>query len=277
MSAQHFRLHPHESLFENIIAVSRPDTSKRYVAKLYHNHQRLLLHNEISILLSLRPCPGVVTMHAAVAYEKQTALILERMDGDVFNLIDDPLYNLQLGLDIFLQTCQALQYCHDHGIAHLDIKPENILYRASPEYPSGYQIKLSDFSSSAQHISRASGFYGTLVYGAPEAVYHLFKKTAITYDVKKADMWSLGILLHVLLTATWPFDQNNPSSIAERILCSQVQVSAHLCPTHKQVITALLAPNPSDRPSLQWVLACLETKPRPARRIIDRLSKCVNQ
>jgi len=250
-----FRLHHHEQLFANVLPVSRLDTTRQFVGKLYGVDQACYLDNELSILLALRQCPGIVSMHGIVRQDCQTALILERMDGDVLDLLDLPSFTAKQGRDIFIQTCKALQFCHQHEVAHLDIKPENLLYRTSKNTPSGYEIKLTDFGSSAFHRPRVSGFYGTMYYGAPEAVSHLRNQSKRSYDAKKADLWSLGILLHVLLTFTWPFDQNNCADVAEQILAHQVCINPSVPRRYRRIIGALLSPNPCDRPSIDWVLS----------------------
>ena len=100
-------------------------------------------------------------MHGVVHHERKGVLILERMDGDVLDLLEEPSFDMDLALDIFLQTCEAVQFCHQNQVAHLDIKPENLLYRTTPD---GITVKLTDFGSSVRKVSEVAGFFGTLYY-----------------------------------------------------------------------------------------------------------------
>lgn len=89
-------------------------------------------------------------------------------------------------------------YLHSYGIAHRDIKLENILLvEDSDDSP----IKLVDFGLSKMlgPSETASDPYGTLAYVAPEV---LMQKP---YRFK-GDVWSLGIIIYVMLSGMLPFD-----------------------------------------------------------------------
>lgn len=83
----------------------------------------------------------------------------------------------------------AIKYCHDKGIAHCDIKPENFLLKNDSITSD---VKLIDFGQSnkdgKQKMTRE---VGTLLYVSPEVL-----KGDYTLDT---DMWSVGCLLYVLL------------------------------------------------------------------------------
>ncbi|XP_072529534.1 testis-specific serine/threonine-protein kinase 6-like [Salminus brasiliensis] len=94
----------------------------------------------------------------------------------------------------FSQLVSAVAYLHQLNIVHRDLKCENVLLTADG------QVKLTDFGLvrfSTTDLSRT--FWCTPRYAAPEV---LLKKP---YDPKKADVWSLGVILYVMVTGTLPF------------------------------------------------------------------------
>ena len=100
------------------------------------------------------------------------------------------------------QVLAALSYMHENGIAHRDIKPENILFE-TPEDDSA--VKVIDFGLSRKHCAGReppmSTVVGTPYYIAPEV---LRKK----YD-KSCDLWSVGVIAHILLCGYPPFNGTN--------------------------------------------------------------------
>jgi serine/threonine protein kinase len=96
-------------------------------------------------------------------------------------------------LAICPQVIAALKACHAQKLAHLDIKPGNILI---DKYG---RAKLTDFGIS--QISRNGvswQFQGTLAFTAPEILHRL------PYDPFKADVWSLGVTFYRLATGEFP-------------------------------------------------------------------------
>ena len=111
-----------------------------------------------------------------------------------------------LGEDIakfyFVQIWHAVAYVHSFGIAHMDIKLDNILL---DEF---FNAKLADFGVSVD-VSATGGFadwfWGTAGYMAPE-VAHLLPTE--TYDAYKADVFSLGMWLYVMLFGEFPINKS---------------------------------------------------------------------
>mmetsp|Transcript_3136 Transcript_3136/g.2704 ORF Transcript_3136/g.2704 Transcript_3136/m.2704 type:complete len:223 (+) Transcript_3136:418-1086(+) len=97
---------------------------------------------------------------------------------------------------IFHQILNGVEYLHSVGVAHLDLKPENILLS------KGYSLKITDFDSSV-HTRNASnvGTVGTRNYRAPEIRHSRCK------DPRKADIYSLGIILFLLKSGTFPYSE----------------------------------------------------------------------
>ena len=121
---------------------------------------------------------------------------------------------------IFQQMIEAVNYLHELSICHRDIKLENFLVFGSDiESP---HIVLSDFGFSIelQEDEQLEEFCGTPEYMAPE-IYNFDG-----YD-EKVDIYSLGISLYKLLTATLPFTlpKNFPPQQMSQILQGEIDLS----------------------------------------------------
>ena len=97
---------------------------------------------------------------------------------------------------LFHSICVGAYNMHQVHLAHLDIKPENILLNAD-----GLPV-VCDFGASVEYKSgkKYRGRRGTPGYTCPEMAFEQ------PFSPEAADVWSLGILLHVMLTGFFPYD-----------------------------------------------------------------------
>ncbi|CAG8434475.1 7364_t:CDS:2 [Scutellospora calospora] len=129
-------------------------------------------------------------------------LVLEYVPGgELFDYVND--YYEKITEDevkhIFLQLVNIIIYLHESNIVHRDLKLENILLDSTKK-----RIKLTDFGL-ARFIKPNSPLLttrcGSEEYAAPELI------SAPSYDGRKTDTWSLGIILYALLVGYLPFNQ----------------------------------------------------------------------
>ena len=106
------------------------------------------------------------------------------------------------------QILKALKHCHICKIAHLDLKPQNIVIDRD------LNVKLIDFSISIDYSKINSKtiklpFRGTNFYIAPEV--HSSKSINVK-DLNKVDLYSLGVILYNLAFGSYPFGLNREDS-----------------------------------------------------------------
>lgn len=99
----------------------------------------------------------------------------------------------------FRQMVEAVADMHQKGIAHCDLKPENVLF----EGPTSEHLKLIDFgfakSIENNNCLASSPIAGTLGYSAPEVF------EGRSYALESSDLWSLGVILYTMLCGQAPF------------------------------------------------------------------------
>ena len=120
--------------------------------------------------------------------------VLEEQDGQ-------PL-PVEEALRITEQVCDALLYCHEHGVYHRDIKPENIMLEAD------HNVKIIDFGIALLEGARRvtwrglSGTVGTPDYMSPEQLRG-------ERGTAGSDIYAVGIILYEMLCGRTPFDGEN--------------------------------------------------------------------
>jgi serine/threonine protein kinase len=168
------------------------------------------IKREISILWTLRH-ERIAQLHDVVDMTSKTILVLEFMAGG--HLQDFIVARRRssggiapdIARHIFIHVVEGLQFVHSKCIVHRDLKPENILLSSSSEAVLP-DAKLSDFGLSKQIMdgyTHAETACGTPQYWAPEVVKHTVHGGG-KYDFR-ADLWSLGMVLYVMLMGHVPF------------------------------------------------------------------------
>ena len=110
-------------------------------------------------------------------------------------------------LDPLLQVTLAIDYIHNQGIVHRDVKPSDILVRPATRRDGlpGFEVKLMDFGLAKYYgmkssLSAEAGFVGTVAYCAPEQL----NNDELDH---RADLYCLGLVSYELLSGRYPFPQ----------------------------------------------------------------------
>ncbi|CAE8705694.1 unnamed protein product, partial [Polarella glacialis] len=233
-------------------AVAMKAISKTHIS----DHQ--MLQNEIQIHKATDH-PNILRLLEIFEDETQLMLVCELCGaGDLWKLLisnQDEFAGSQLceedAMQIFKQILNSVVYLHSRGIVHRDLKPGNFLCQKVPE-PTGSSsktesrvgiIKLADFGvSSYCHVKhRLTRRVGTDGFMAPEVARNQ------PYD-EKADCFSCGCILHMLLTGHPPKQREDGSYTISKIRLNFVS------PEARSLVQQLMAPLPEDRPSAEQAL-----------------------
>ncbi|XP_076360399.1 serine/threonine-protein kinase D1-like isoform X2 [Tachypleus tridentatus] len=163
--------------------------------------QEAHLKNEVIILQNINH-PGVVTLEKMVETPARIFVIMEKLKGDMLEMIlssGERRLSERITKFIVYQILIALKHLHFKNIVHCDLKPENVLLSSDSDFP---QVKLCDFGF-ARIIGERSfrrSLVGTPAYLAPEVVRNKGYNRSL-------DMWSVGVILYVSLSGTFPFNE----------------------------------------------------------------------
>ncbi|KAH6556488.1 hypothetical protein KP509_1Z175300 [Ceratopteris richardii] len=142
---------------------------------------------EINMLERLRGHPNIITYHGHFEDKGQLHIVMDLEGNDLCSHLREtgPCPEKEAAR-ILKAVVSAIAFCHERGVMHRDIKPDNILL---PSRKSGYEnVKLADFVTSADFSDRRRfrDVEGTIYYVAPEVL------PGTGYD-EKVDIWGLGI------------------------------------------------------------------------------------
>ncbi|KAG3267289.1 hypothetical protein H1C71_034733, partial [Ictidomys tridecemlineatus] len=145
---------------------------------------------------------------------------------------------------VFREMVHVVHYCHEKGVAHLDLKPENFVLD-----DKGH-MKLIDFGLSMSFTpgQKLSGFRGTLLYSAPEMVQ------GKRFEGPPADVWSLGVSLYFMLSGSRPFKMSTTEGLKKRILEANYSIPQHVSEEASDLIQQILTLDPKQRPTLEQIL-----------------------
>ena len=131
--------------------------------------------------------------------------------------------------ELLITVAGAVQFAHERGVLHRDLKPGNILFDAEGKaYVSDFGMaKLLDDSSD---ITRSAALLGTPHYLAPEVAAHTSAATMAS------DVWSLGVVLYELLAQAKPFDAPSIPALLREISEKEPAPLANTVPVDLRVI-----------------------------------------
>ncbi|KAL1832442.1 hypothetical protein DCAR_0102447 [Daucus carota subsp. sativus] len=208
-----------------------------------------LLVREVAAMRKLNDHPNILNLHEVMATKSKIYLVMELAEGgELFAQISRRgKMNESVARRYFQQLISALRFCHANGVAHRDLKPQNLLLDKQGT------LKVSDFGLSALPDQAKNGLLytacGTPAYTAPEVV----RRSG--YDGAKADAFSCGVILFVFLSGFLPFDDANLGNMYKRIYKREVVFPNWISKGARNVIYKLLDPNPNTRMTMEGVMS----------------------
>ncbi|KAG0341772.1 serine/threonine protein kinase psk1 [Podila horticola] len=195
--------------------------------------------SERKILEAIRH-PFIVKLHYAFQTDHRLYLILEYASGgELFtHLAAERMFSEENTAFYAAQLVLALEHLHSLGIIYRDLKPENIMLNAHGD------VVLTDFGLSKVPLAsegRTNTVCGTIEYMAPEVL-----SERVHYD-RSVDWWSLGIVIHDMLTGSPPFVANNRKKTMDAIMNKKLNLPYYLSSDAKDLLGKLLKRTPSAR------------------------------
>jgi len=167
----------------------------------------------------------VVTIHDFGIADGLYYLIMEYVDGtNLRQMIRSDELTPESALVMVPQICDALQFAHDQGIVHRDVKPENILIdrQGNVKIADFGLAKLLDRKTGGHTLTKTGQVVGTPQYMAPEQL-----EQPLNVD-HRADIYSLGVVFYEMLTGELPLGRfERPSkSVSVDVRLDQVVLRA---------------------------------------------------
>lgn len=193
--------------------------------------------------------PSLLDNHLSISQKIRPPEISRRPSHDLFECIEQSenkrLTEAQARY-VFAQVVDAVHYLDAHGIAHRDIKDENLVI------DHNLKIKLIDFGSAtavnpAETRPYYKMFYGTAAYASSEI---LLKKD---YQAAPAEIWTLGVLLSYLLAGISPFPTVR-DAVDGKIFLSE-KVAGKISDDAMDLMRRCLDPNPDTRMTISEIKA----------------------
>jgi len=193
----------------------RSNRDKTYAVKCV-NRKKLTEEDEAALLDEVSILTEMKHLHIIRLYDffKESStyyLVMEEMDGgELFDrIVAKAYYNEKEARDTCKILISAVGYMHKNNVAHRDLKPENLLLVSKND---DSQVKIADFgfAKKVYEENTLSTQCGTPGYVAPEIL------EGLKYD-QRADMWSVGVILYILLGGYPPFIENTQRELFRKI------------------------------------------------------------
>ncbi|XP_075881948.1 calcium/calmodulin-dependent protein kinase (CaM kinase) II beta 1 isoform X3 [Nelusetta ayraudi] len=232
-------------------------TGQEYAAKIINtkklsarDHQKLEREARICRLLKH---PNIVRLHDSISEEGFHYLLFDLVTGgELFeDIVAREYYSEADASHCIQQILEAVLHCHQMGVVHRDMKPENLLLASKCKNAA---VKLADFGLAIEVQGDQQawfGFAGTPGYLSPEVL----RKEAYG---KPVDIWACGVILYILLVGYPPFWDEDQHKLYQQIKAGAYDFPSPewdtVTPEAKNLINQMLTINPAKRITAQEAL-----------------------
>ena len=196
--------------------------------------------DEVKTMMMMQS-PHICNLYQYYYFDNYVYLLLEYCPHSLIEVLGQyETVPLDIALKYIYQIMLGIEICHDHNIAHSDIKPANVLIGAYG------RAKLCDFGLASQIDPHGSHtFQGSLCFMAPEIL------KGIPYDAKKADIWALGVTCYFIVTKQYPFNPRMSTDMLTNMISQGLYDESKIENLGlRQLITKCLKINPQERPNI---------------------------
>ena len=258
-----------------------------------------LIQNEAEHLQKLHH-PGVVKIHPMIPWddpnktvyaakaidhpEQPWYLVMEYLPykslADYMSKITRE-FPVQWRLELFYQLLIMVDYIHHKGVAHCDLKPDNIFLRYEPRKDEIPSLVLIDFGTSSKADYLTTEASASLPYASPEALALMYGKGIFDRSQMRIypdlmDVWSLGIILFELMTGEKIIpDRNDKKDTITNIMHSDLRAISEVTPNLPDVERLdryqqiMLQKDPNRRPPVHDLIEALDHRIAPPPRIVS--------
>jgi len=189
--------------------------------------------------------PNIVVIHDVGEQDGNYYIVMEYLEGRTLNQLieqEGPL-SPQRAAHIIDQVAAALDYAHQQGVVHRDVKPANIFVGKDD------RVTLTDFgiakaATDAEQLTRTGMLMGTPEYMAPE------QAEGSNVD-HRTDLYSLGIVLYQMLVGRVPFRGTTPHATLHAVIYEPPpaphQINLAVSPAVEAVVLKAIAKQPNQR------------------------------
>ena len=145
------------------------------------------------------------------------------------------------------QFLETIEYMHNQGIVHRDLKAENIMI------DDQMNIKILDFGfASYQNNDELTSYLGTPAYMAPEI------RKGLEYKGSEVDIFALGVVMFIVVRGLFPFTEARENNYWWKLLksgqietyFSKIDKDNKLSPQFRDLIISMIAEEGSNRPTI---------------------------
>ncbi|KAF0274836.1 hypothetical protein FOG51_00014 [Hanseniaspora uvarum] len=199
--------------------------------------------------------PNIVRLEEVIRNDTHIGIVLEYASGGEFYKYIQEKKRLKENEScrLFAQLVSGVHYMHSKGMAHRDLKLENLLLDRFENLIITDFGFVNEFHPGKHELMKTS--CGSPCYAAPELVV-----SSRPYQAKKADLWSCGIILFAILAGylPWDDDASNPdgddiAKLYMHITQTPLKFPDYIAPIPRDLLRRILVSNPKHRLSMEQV------------------------
>jgi serine/threonine protein kinase len=193
--------------------------------------------------------PHIVEIYDAVVEPDHSYLVMEYVPGTTLEAHSGVTSLLPLNkvVEIVFKCIRALEYAHQHGVIHRDIKPGNLMLS------DGGELKVGDFGASFQ---QRHGHESTQITGIGSPAYMSPEQIRLEDLTQQTDIYSLGVVMYRLITGRLPYEASTQAALAYAILntppLAPSTLRPDLPPLLDEIVTKAMRKDPVER-YLSWL------------------------
>ncbi|KAK2947614.1 putative Cyclin-dependent kinase 2 [Blattamonas nauphoetae] len=239
-----------EGAFGRVLEIKELSTGQSYALKLIPRlteADQKRAEREASLLERFRHA-RIVGLHESVVMETYHGIVMDLGVRNLKDLMTDfesrnELIPLEVAVMICIDIAEGLSVMHNHptnAMAHGDLKPENVLLS---EDNRAMLCDLGAADASGVNATRSASEMGTYEYNSPERL-----DDEKTKGTPASDIWSLGVMLHRMVTGKPLFGGGSLSKIVQAIMdFDESKLPTSIPEDIRAVLVKMLEPNPASR------------------------------